>query len=130
MKEYLRTKFDKKKLVDAGLALILLCLLIYFYAGIKASLYIAFIAAVIVMLSYAIIYPWAFIWYNMTDLLGNIVSKALLILIYLLIVWPIGFIRQILGKDSMQLRKFCKSTESVFNIREKTYEAKDLEKPY
>jgi hypothetical protein len=130
MKGHIKIKFEKKQLTDASLALILLCLLIFLLAGIKPAIYIAVLVAVLTMLHSSIIYPWAIVWYTTTELLGNIVSKILLSIIYLLIVWPVGFARQLMGKDSMQLRDFGKSSKSVFRVREKQFIDKDLETPY
>jgi hypothetical protein len=130
MKGHIKIKFDKKQLTDASLALILLSLLIFLLAGIKPAIYIAVLVAILTLLHSSIIYPWAVVWYTVTEFLGNIVSKILLCIIYLFIVWPVGCVRQLSGKDSLQLRDFGKSSKSVFRVLEKQYIDKDLETPY
>jgi hypothetical protein len=130
MKGHIKTKFDRKQLSDASLALILICLLVFLLYGFKSGVKAAVIVALLTMLKSSIIYPWAVVWYTGTELLGTLVSKVLLSFIYLLIVWPVGLVRQLSGKDTLQLKNFRKSSGSVFRVREKQYLDKDLETPY
>jgi hypothetical protein len=130
MREYIKIHFSKKQLSDACLALILLFLLIFALHGNKLFIYGAIIVCVLSMISTSVIYPWAVLWYSLTEILGNLVSKILLSIIYMLVVWPVGFVRKIIGKDSLQLKDFGHSAASVFRTREKQYESKDLDTPY
>ncbi len=130
MKDYIKSNFSKKQLTDAGLALILLCLLLFILHGNKVFIYGAIIAAFLTMINTSIIYPWAVIWFSLTEILGTIVSKVLLGIIYLIVVWPIGFARRLSGKDPLQLKDFGNSTDSVFRVREKQYTSKDIDTPY
>jgi hypothetical protein len=130
MNRHIKIKFEKKQLTDASLALILLCLLFFLLNGTKPAIYIAVLVAILSMLHTSIIYPWAVVWYTGTELLGNLVSKILLAVIYFFVVLPVGFVRKLSGKDSMQLRDFGKSSKSVFRVREKQFVDKDLETPY
>lgn len=130
MGRHIKTKFNNKQLTDASLALILLCLIAFKWKGINLSISIAVLVILLSMLKPSIIYPWAVFWYSFTEMLGTIVSKILLSIIYILIVWPVGFVRQIFGKDNLQLKNFNKSTGSFFRIREKQFSKNDLETPY
>jgi uncharacterized membrane protein len=130
MNRHIKIKFEKKQLTDASLSLILLCLLFFLLSGTKPVIYIAVLVAILSMLHTSIIYPWAVVWYTGTELLGNLVSKILLAVIYFFVVLPVGFVRRLSGKDSMQLRDFGKSSKSVFRVREKQFVDKDLETPY
>jgi len=59
-----------------------------------------------------------------------VVSKILLSILFFLVVLPIGLLRKIMGKDSMQMKSWKKSSESVFRQRNHQFSAKDLETPY
>jgi hypothetical protein len=130
MYRHIKTKFNTKQLTDSCLALILLCLIVFKWKGINLSITLAVVVILLSMLKPSIIYPWAVVWYTLTELLGTILSKILLSVIYILIVWPVGFIRRIMGKDNLQLKNFNKTTGSVFRVREKKFAKNDLEMPY
>ena len=62
--------------------------------------------------------------------LGAIVSKIVLGVIFFLVVTPIGVIRRWIGADALQLRTFKSGRSSVMTVRNHTYTAADLEHPY
>ncbi len=51
-------------------------------------------------------------------------------LVFALVITPIGLVRRALGKDSLRLRAFRAGNESVMTVRNHTFTAADLEKPY
>jgi len=74
--------------------------------------------------------PLAVLWLGLSDLLGAIVSKVLLSIVFFGIVTPIGIVRRLLGKDSLKLRAFKAGSDSVMLERNHTFVAADLERPY
>jgi multisubunit Na+/H+ antiporter MnhG subunit len=74
--------------------------------------------------------PIARLWIGLSFLLGTMMSKILLTVVFVLIVTPVGVVRKWLGADAMQLKKWKKDTSSVFSVRRKIYQPGDLEKPY
>ncbi len=60
----------------------------------------------------------------------NLLTTALLYVLFALVVVPVGFVRRWAGKDSLQLRAFKKSITSVWAVRDHTYRAEDLQKPF
>jgi len=46
------------------------------------------------------------------------------------LVTPIGALRRFFGKDSLKLRAFKASEESVMIVRNHLFVARDIEKPY
>ncbi len=77
------------------------------------------------------IFHWpAVLWFGFSHLLGTIMSKVLLTLIFILVVTPIAIIRRLMGKDPMQLRRFKAGSESVMVERNHTFVAADISKPY
>ena len=64
------------------------------------------------------------------DLLGTVVSKILLTLVFFGVVTPIGLARKLLGIDSLKLKDFKSGENSVMVIRNHIFTGKDIEKPY
>ena len=112
------------------MALALVALLIGFYT--KKPVYFTLATGVLVlnMVFPRIYYPVAIGWFWLSDKLSIISSIVLLTLLYVLLVVPIGWFRQLTGKDSLQLRQFKKSQESVMRDRQHTFVASDIHKPY
>jgi hypothetical protein len=78
----------------------------------------------------AILNAPARVWFGLSYLLGSIVSKVLLTIIFAVVVIPVGLIRRIWGSDSMRFKCWKKGRDSVFLKREHLITAKDLENPY
>jgi hypothetical protein len=55
---------------------------------------------------------------------------VLMFVVFALVVTPISLLRRALGKDSLRLRAFRSGAESVMVVRNHTFTAGDLEKPY
>ena len=62
------------------------------------------------------------------SLLARFVASISLILVFYLIVTPIGLLMRLAGRDSMRLRE--KNSERTCRVRSKARDAKHLEKPY
>ena len=74
--------------------------------------------------------PLTYLWMVLGLLSQKLVSKLILILLYLFLVIPIGMIRKYLGKDTLNLKRFKKTRQSVFKLRNHQYEPNDLEYPF
>jgi len=70
------------------------------------------------------------VWFALSQLIGTVVSKVLLTLVFAALVVPMGISRRLLGKDSLQLSKFRRGSESVMKVRDHLYAASDLDRPY
>ena len=119
-----------EKSKDSGLALVLICLL--WHQVWKTDILI--LAAVIILLiamTYPLIFkPFAIVWFGLSTLLGTIVSKVILTILFFIVVLPIGLLRRALGKDSLRLKSWKKGSGSVFRIKEHKFVSKDLEHPF
>lgn len=122
---------------DAGLALVLICLLVLFFTGRatlaatpKVSLIAAIVALVLVMAIPRLFKPWAAVWFPATGLLGSLVSKVLLTLVYVLIATPMGLLRRMLGADAMHRKLWRAGPGSVFETRDHRFSGGDLERPF
>jgi hypothetical protein len=74
-------------------------------------------------------YP-AVVWFKISEILGFIVSKIVLAVIYLIVVLPVSFIRKIFGSDPMMINNFGKSDKGTWTKREHQYSNYDFIKPF
>lgn len=128
MKQFLH--LSKKQCSDAGLAAVLILLLIGYFTESVIFYQIAIPLVILIMIFPKFFYPFGVVWFGLAHILGNVVSRILLTAIYAIFVIPVGVTRQLMGKDSMQLRHFKSKKTSAFKDREHLYTSKDLEKPY
>lgn len=114
----LKTSFIKKEHVNSGLALLLLTLIIGVWLDHQQlAILIAIAEVLILLIAPVILYPFTFIWLNISDLLGRIMSKIILTAIFIVFVCPVAIARRAMGKDSLMLKKFKSSDSSVFTDR-------------
>ncbi len=130
MKNYFVTKIYRKQLVDTGLAILLILVILAQFTG--NILYYKFMLPVVLitMIYPKILYPFAVVWLSFSKIMGTVVSKIILTFVFFLIVFPMGTVRRLIGKDSLQLNEFKKSNKSVFKTRNYIFLSKDLEKPF
>jgi hypothetical protein len=115
---------------DTGMAMVLLLLIGYLWYGRRELVVGALILHVVNMIAPQVFRQVAVVWLGLSHLLGAVVSRVLLSIVFGLIVTPIGVVRRLLGKDSLKLRVFGASDSSVMVERNHTFTAGDLEKPY
>jgi hypothetical protein len=115
---------------DTGMAMVLL-LLLASAAFKRQALITAAMIALIVDMTFPLLYrPVAVLWLGLSHLLGTVVSKILLSLVFFGVVAPIGLARKLLGIDSLKLKDFKSGDNSVMIARNHIFTGKDIEKPY
>ena len=124
------TSITKKQAKDAGMAVTLILLIIGFFTGNDIFYKIAIPVLIIDMIVPMFYYPFAIIWFGLSTLLGTVVSKILLSVVFFVLVLPIGLLRRLLGKDSLKLKDFKKTKKSVMKTRNQFFSPADLEKPF
>ena len=125
-----KSPITKKQATDSGMALVLIALICLAVFKKNEFLWVAIVLLVLDMIFPMIFKPFAFLWFGLSRVLGTVMSKIMLALVFFLVVFPMGFIRSILGKDSLRLHQFRKEKTSVFAERNHEYTAADLDKPY
>ncbi len=115
---------------DTGMAMVLICLLIAFLGGKHLFYGLGILLLLINMIAPNIFKPAARIWLGFSHLLGSVMSRIILSVVFLALVFPVGLVRRIIGKDTMQLKKWKKDRTSVFKIREHEFIADDIKHPY
>jgi len=116
---------------DAGMALTLICLIIVLLLEKDLFLPIAMACLFVTMTKSIVLKPFAFVWLNLAHYMGVVVSKGLLIVIFLGLVIPIGVILKLAGKDSMSNKKWKDGSKaSVMIERNHLYTSKDIKYPF
>lgn len=115
---------------DSGLALVLICLILDAVTSPQYFLPAAIVLLLVTMTAPGLFKPFAKFWFGFSHLLGAVVSRVLLTLLFYVLVTPVGLARRMLGKDAMQLNKWKKGHTSVFHNRDHQFTRQDLEHPY
>jgi hypothetical protein len=125
-----KESIDKKQTVDTGMALVLVCLLLFFLWGKPQLLHVAAGLLIVSMTIPQVLKPLAFLWFKFSHLLGAVMSRVVLGIVYFILVCPIGFLRQ-LGKSSVSGRKEWKqSTKSVLVSKDHCFTVEDIIHPF
>ena len=125
-----RNKISKDESRDTGMAMVLLLLIVAASRKREGYLFVAMAVHVVNMVKPEIYRPIAVLWLGLSDLLGAVVSRILLSMVFFFVVTPISLLRRWLGKDSLKLRDFKTGQGSVMVERNHTFVSKDLERPY
>ena len=114
---YFPKTISKKQASDTGMAAVLILLLIGLFTQNNLYYKIAIPVLVINMTYPMFYYIFSIIWLGFSQLLGTIVSKIILTIVYILMIIPVGLFRRLIGKDSLQLSEFKKGSNSVMKVR-------------
>ena len=128
--ESFKRPITKEQSKDTGMAMVLLLLLASTAFKQQALITAAMIALIVDMTVPRLYRPVAILWLGLSHLLGTVVSKIVLTLVFFTVVTPIGLARKLLGIDSLKLKDFKSSETSVMLIRNHTFTGEDIEKPY
>lgn len=112
---------------------ILLVMVLIIYGWYIEEWKFAIIGAAVLLISLIIpvlFKPLAFLWFGLAKLLSFITSNLLLFLLFYLLVTPVGLFRKMLGKDSLKLKDFKRSTGSVLLERGHSFTSSDLKNPF
>jgi Saxitoxin biosynthesis operon protein SxtJ len=126
----------KEQCKDTGLAIVLILLLLAVFLRddgrvIKPAFVIAAVAVHVLNMIAPRLYHWAaIVWFGFSHLLGTVMSKVILTIVFVLVVTPVAVIRRMMGKDALQLKAFKAGSASVMVERNHTFTAADISKPY
>jgi len=128
--EFSKTKMNKEQSKDTGMAMALLLLIVFLKTRRNGWLYAAIVVQIVDMVVPQIFAPVAVIWFGFSHVLGTVMSRILLSILFFGLVTPVGVLRRLFGKDSLRLRAFKASEESAMVVRNHLFVAKDIERPY
>jgi len=123
-------KMTKEQSKDTGMAMALLLMLVFLKTHRIGWLDAAIVVQVVDMVWPQIFAPVAIIWFGLSHILGTIMSRILLSILFFGLVTPVGLIRRLLGKDSLKLKAFKAGRDSAMVTRNHLFVAKDIERPY
>lgn len=129
-RDFKQSNIALKQAVDGGMAFVLCSLIVYLIWKPPIALRVALVALIINMIYPLFFRPFAKIWFGLASIIGNVVSKIFLALIFYLIVAPTGLFRKIIGKDSLKLKFFKRGADSLFTDRNHEYDSTDLKEPF
>ncbi|SDS42258.1 hypothetical protein [Gramella sp. MAR_2010_147] len=112
---------------------ILLAIVMVVYAWYVQEWIFSLIAAGVLLVSLIIpvlFKPIAFLWFGLAKILSFITSHIILTLLFFFLVTPVGIFRKMLGRDSLLLKGFKKSSDSVMQERDHTYTSSNLNNPF
>lgn len=130
MKKIFSRNISNNQTKDTGMAIVLILLLIGVFRQEFLFIKIAMMALILTMTIPRIFKYPAMIWLEFSHLLGTVVSKIVLTIIFFLVVMPVGVIRKLLGYDTLKLKQFKKSKDSVMQVRDATFSPEDINKPF
>jgi hypothetical protein len=120
----------RRQAEETGMALVLLLLLVWLFRRDDVYAVAAFAVQLANMVVSPVFRPIAVLWFGLSSLLGAVVSRVILTLVFLLVVTPVGFWRKMLGHDSLKLGAFKAGGDTVMKERNYTFTGRDLERPY
>ena len=120
----------KDQAKDSALALALAGLIIGLYTNQKIWYLISASVVVILMLVPQFFLPLGRLWFGVSKVLGNLVSKIILTLVYIMIVLPVGTIRRLFGADPMRLKQWKRGSGSVLQTRRRQFSRDDFKNAY
>jgi hypothetical protein len=123
--------FSEKEAKDAGIAVSIIIASLAWYKE-----FYALFPVVIGLLAVCLFWPYLLrmifvpLWWLMMNIVGPFFSNLLLIICFFCMITPIGFLRRVMGSDTLQLKKWKEKNNSAFTVREKIIQKNDMEKPY
>ena len=130
LKSLINVEINVDRARDTGMAVVLILLLLELFIGTGIYFKISIPVLILNMTVPQIFYPIAYIWFGFAQILGTIVSKILLFVVFSIIVLPVALLRRFLGKDTLLLKKWNTNSDSVFKTRDHLFSSSDIEKPY
>lgn len=130
LKSIINIEINVDRARDTGMAVVLILLLLELFIGTGIYFKISIPVLILNMTVPQIFYPIAYIWFGFAQILGTIVSKILLFVVFSIIVLPVALLRRLLGKDTLLLKKWNTNNDSVFKTRDHLFSSSDIEKPY
>ena len=115
---------------DTGMAMTLLLLLLTVTFDRSGLVVPAIVVLILSMTVPGVFRPVAVVWFGLAHVLGAVMSRVLLSMVFVLLVVPVGLFQRMTGRDRLQRREFRAGSDSVFAVRDHLYGPRDLEKPY
>ncbi len=135
LEEIRNIKSDKKELkkfgITIGVALLIISAILFIYEKPSAPYFIGvgFVFQIVAQIFPTLFLPLQKIWMAFSVVMGFIMTRVILSVLFYLVITPISFISKIFGKDFLNL-KIEKDKKSYWNLRDEEYEQSSTEKQF
>lgn len=127
---YFNKEMSISRIYGSGLAAILILLIIFIFTGYDLWLYSSLVLIVLLMIWPSPFRYFGMVWFSFGEILGFVVGKFILTVIYIILVLPVGLLVRKKIRRNMQLSSFKNNSGSAFKIRNYEYSSGDFEKPF
>ena len=124
---FLPADVSNKECADTAMAMTFICLLAMLYFQSLTLLPLALGLLLAGMVWPRLFSPVARLWLGISLLLGAVMSRLILSLIFMIVVLPLALVMRLFGHDPMRRKSWKMGTGSTFVSRDHLFEAKDLE---
>jgi len=121
---------SKKECADTAMAMTLICLLAAMYLRSFTLLPVAVGLLLLGMVWASAYKPVAMLWLGLSRVLGAVMSRVILCLIFFIVATPMALVMRLFGHDPMRRKGWKKGGESTFVTRDHQFTAQDLEDPF
>jgi multisubunit Na+/H+ antiporter MnhG subunit len=119
LKHIKESKKDLRKFgLTVGLVLVIIAALLFYFEK-SSAVYFALIGAILILTSFIyprILKPLNKVWMGLAIVLGFIMSRIILTILFYLVLTPIALLAKLLGKKFMEL-KYDKTSETYWEKR-------------
>jgi hypothetical protein len=115
---------NKEKALETCLVITTGFLLLYFIFQVKILLFVAFITGLTGIFIRPLALKIAWLWNKLGDMMGFLVSKMVLTIVFFIILFPIALIYRLIKRDTLMLKD---KYNSYWIIRNYKYAKKDME---
>ncbi|MBN2493803.1 MAG: hypothetical protein JXR96_04360 [Deltaproteobacteria bacterium] len=115
---------------DTAMAFALIGIILAWLTGQRAWILAAGGLLLLAMIWPGFFRPAAYLWFGLARLLGALVSRLLLSLLFFALIVPVGLIRRAAGADPMQRKAWRSGQGSVFRLRDPANERSKMSQPF
>ena len=115
---------ERQKQLETCLVISTGLIVFWFIYGAKILLTIALVIGLIGVFVPALAKWVNWAWYKLADVMGFVMSKVLLSIVFFVFLFPVALLAKLFKKDTLQLNK---KPDTYWTERKHQYSAKDLE---
>ena len=126
------SELTKQQCSDSALALLFIIVLLTRFTAIVSSpvaINALALGLVIALLIPGVYKPFAWGWFNLSVIMGTVMSKVILTILFYGFIYPLGIVVRLFSKDPMRLNQW-KKTGSVYIDRDELIMKETIIKPY
>ena len=125
-----KISITREKNKDFGFVILLVLLLFYFNSGNILFLQLSVLCILVSLVIPVVLKPFSFVWYQLSEAMGTIVSRIILFAIFFFIITPIGVGHRVISKKRLLTEQWKKSRGSVFKDRNVCFTFSDIKNPF